>query len=707
MQHIFRVFIVLTVLFFTVIEQELPAQNRRVERADKAFELKQYSEAIEQYQRAYRRVRRRDREEAARLIYQVALSYKYTNNHRAAEAWFNRAVRSNYPDPLATLYLADAQMQNGKYEEALETYAKYIEMQPDDWRGHKGIASVEKAQYLLENPEDHEVEAIRLFNSRQDDYTPAFGDHRANILIFASSRDDAIGRDTDLWTGNQHTSFFVSYLDRAGDWSRPALLDEGPINTEFNEGAPSVNASATEMFFTRCVRGADADIGCRIFKATRDGANWTNPQEIKLTEDSLVTVGHPAISPDDLTLYFVSNMEGNIGEMDIWVTRRETPTGEFGTPKNLGEPINTPGNEMFPYVREDGTLYFASDGHPGLGGLDIFMSSPTPDGWTEPENLRPPINSAADDFGIVFKPGQESGFFSSNRGRAAVYDIHSFHLPPVEFRISGVVTDDSTHVLVPGAIVQLVGADGSLRQVETDQDGQYEFDPSMLRANVNYEILVNKSGYFSARAQENTIGYERSQHFIIDLAIAPIPVTAIQLPEILYDFDSWVLQPQFRDSLDGLVQTMHDNPNIVIELASHTDSRGTYEYNDTLSQRRAQAVVDFLIDQGIERERLEAVGYGKRQPRVVERDMERDSFFFEEGTELTEEFINSLPDEDHQEAAHQMNRRTEFRVLREDYEPPPRQEPVESLPDETPLQDPPAEMPGEPEEVQPRGRPPQ
>jgi len=289
----------------------------------------------------------------------------------------------------------------------------------------------------------------------------------------------------------------------------------------------------------------------------------------------------------------------------------------------------------------------------------------------------------------------------AGQGRAAVYDIHSFHLPPVEFMISGVVTDDSTNVVVPGAIVQLVGTDGSLKQVETDQDGKYEFDPSMLRENVTYEILVNKSGYFSARAQENTIGYERSQHFIIDLAIAPIPQTAIELPEILYDFDSWVLRPEFQDSLNGLVQTMFDNPNIVVELASHTDSRGAHEYNDTLSQRRAQAVVDFLVEQGIARERLEAMGYGKRQPRLIERDIERDGFFFEEGTELTEEFINSLPDEDHQEAAHQMNRRTEFRVLSEDYEPPPSEET-----EDEPMEDTSPGLPGNREEQQPPGRPP-
>lgn len=679
-----KVFFLMLFVFLCLPSADLEAQNRRVQRADKAFELKQYSEAIDLYQRAYNRVRRRDRAEAARLVYHIALSHKYTNNHRAAEAWFNRAIRSNYPDPVARLYMADAMMKNGKYEEARENYEKFLEDHPDDWRALKGLASIDAIEELKENPEPLEVEAIRLFNSRNDDYTPAFADLRANTLIFASSRDDAVGRDSDPWTGHKHTSFFVSFRDRAGNWSRPSLLDEGPVNTEYNEGAPAVNATATELYFTRCVRAADSDMGCRIFKATREGANWTNPQEITLTDDSLVTVGHPAISPDDLTLYFASNMEGSIGPMDIWKVTRNSHREPFGEPQNLGPTINTPGTEMFPYVREDGTLYFASDGHPGLGGLDIFRSEYTPDGWAEPENLRPPINSSADDFGIVFEPGRETGFFSSNRGRGAIYDIYSFHLPPVEFRISGVVFDDSTQFVLPGATVQLVGTDGTLRQVETDQEGRYVFEPSMLRENTRYEILANKSGYFSSRAQQSTIGFDRSQDFLVDLAIAPIPETAIELPEILYDFDSWVLRPQFKDSLNGLVQTMYDNPTIVIELASHTDSRGTHEYNDTLSQRRAQAVVDYLIDQGIDRERLVARGYGKRSPREILQTIERDGYLFEEGTVLSDEFINDLEDEEHREVAHQMNRRTEFRVIGEDYEPPEDQENPVSPRSETP-----------------------
>ncbi len=650
---------------------DLYGQSRRLERAERAFELQQYHEAIDLYRRVIDRLDRGEREKSAELSFKVALCYRYTNNHRMAESWFRRAIRADYPDPVALLYMAQAKMQNEKYDEARETFKSYIELEPDDWRGHQGLASIELAMKLKEQPLDYEVEAVRLFNSPADDMTPAFGDHRGTTLIYASSRDDAMGREEDPWTGNKHSSFFVSYQDRAGNWDRPNLLDEGPVNTEYNEGAPSINASATVMYFTRCTRAEGVSMGCRIFRATREGPDWANPQEVSLTEDSLITVGHPAISPDELELYFVSDRPGGVGEKDIWVARRQTTNDEFGRPENLGETINTKGNEMFPYVHEDGTLYFASDGHPGMGGLDIFRSVYTSDGWSEPENLGPPFNSAADDFGIVFKPGREEGFFTSNRGRRGIYDIYSFYQAPVEFIISGVVLDDSTQTTVPRANVQLVGSDGTLLQIESEADGSFVFDETVLRENTDYEILVNKTGYFSGRATESTRGYERSHEFEVEISIAPIPVTAIELPEILYEFDSWELQTQFKDSLNGLVQTLQDNPHIVIELASHTDSRGTHEYNDTLSLRRAQEVVEYLVEQGIEPERIEAAGYGKREPRVLDRDLERNGYFFEEGTELTEEFIESLETEEKQEVAHEMNRRTEFRVLREDYQPPP------------------------------------
>ncbi len=664
----------LTCIFFILpllmAEGGAEAQNRRVQRADKAFELRQYHDAINHYRRAFSRVNRRDRREGTRIVFQTALCYRYTDNHRMAEAWFRRAVRLNYPDSIAVLYLADALMQNEKFEEAREQYARYAELVPDDWRGLHGKRSVELAMDQLANPTAYEVEQIQNFISRADDYTAAFGDHRATSLIFASSREDALGRDPDPWTGNKHTSFFVSFQDRSGNWGRPSLLDEGPINTEYNEGAPSVNASATRLYFTRCVRSTDAEMGCRIMEANREGASWGSPREVPLTTDSAVTVGHPAISPDGLDLYFSSDMPGGVGSMDIWVVRRRSEGDAFGPPENLGPVINTKGNEMFPYIREDGSLYFASDGHHGMGGLDLFRSLPTPEGWSEPENLGVPINSPGDDFGIVFKPGEEKGFFSSNRsGSRGGYSLYSFYLAPVLFTIEGMVTDASTGQFLPGASVQLVGSDGSLQVRETNVQGRYRFDQGVVREHTSYELLVSKEKYFSLRESVSTVGLEASQDFVLDFALELIPETPIELPEILYEFARWELQPQFKDSLNGLVRTMEDNPTIVIELASHTDTRGGYEYNDTLSQRRAQTVVDYLIAQGIDPARMEAVGYGKRSPREISQDMEREGFFFEAGTVLTESFINSLPDEEHREVAHQLNRRTEFRVIRDDFDP--------------------------------------
>ncbi|MFO7978045.1 MAG: OmpA family protein [Bacteroidales bacterium] len=646
------------------------AQDRRVEIADKAFELKQYHEAIDLYRKAYNKVRRKDRQEAARLVFQTALSYRMTNDFLRAEPWFRRAILMRFPDPRAVLYLADAQMKNEKFQEALKSYRDYQELQPDDPQAQLGIASAQMAMDLDDAQTQYQVEVLRALNSRQDDFTPAYGDHNNNSLIFSSSRDEALGDDTDPWTGGNHTSLFIAYQNRTGDWDDAVLLDEGPINTEYNEGAPSVNVSATELFFTRCVRAADVDMGCRIFVARREGSGWGQPQEIPITNDSTVSVGHPAISPDDMALYFASDMPGGLGGNDIWVVHRRAPGDPWGPPENLGPVINTPADDLFPYVRENGVLYFASEGRPGLGGLDIFASERNREGWSEPVNIEVPFNSPGDDFGIVFDSRREQGFFSSNRKGSRGYTLYSFMLPPLELVITGTVRDDSTSAILPGATVQLVGSDGTLFQAEADSRGIYEFGKNIVRENTRYDLLVSKENYFSERSSESTIEVAESKVFVHDFSLLPIPETPIELPEILYEFGRWELQPQFQDSLNTLVQTLEDNPTIIIELASHTDSRGADAINDTLSQRRAQAVVDYLIKKGIDPDRLRAKGYGKRVPRVIESDIEREGFEFAAGTVLDDDFINSLPTEEHQDAAHQLNRRTEFRVLSDDFVPP-------------------------------------
>lgn len=665
-----KFFILTITLFLVFISTDSYSQNRRTLRADAAFELKQYNTALEHYKKAYNKARRKDRVEATRILFQMGMCYRYLNESRRAETYFKRAIRMKYPDPKAILYLAEALVQEEEYEEALEQYNLYLEEVPDDWVAKAGIESLEKREYFAENPGLYEVNLEKNFNSRNNDFTPAFADVRNSILIFASSREEALGSKNDPWTGQKHTSLFVSYLDRQGEWSKPVLLDEGPVNTEFNEGAPAINAMGTELYFTRCQAIPNADLGCRIFVSDRQGAVWGDPREINLVSDSTISVGHPALSPDDMSLYFVTEMEGGIGGKDIWVAERESPNGDFVNPRNLGDVVNTPGDEMFPHFRDDGTLYFSSNGHPGLGGLDIFFTQQDGNSWATPQNLSTPVNSPGDDFGITFRKGANSGFFSSSRNeRGARGDaIYSLYLAPVEFTLQGTVRDDSTKIAIAGAQVQLIGSDGAFVEAQTSETGEYFFDKNTIRQNTSYEILVSKEKYFNERGQESTIDIVRSRDFVYDFYLVPIPEKPIELPEILYEFGRWELLTQYQDSLNGLITTLEENPDIVIELASHTDSRGSVEVNDTLSQKRAQSVVDYLIEKGIDENRLVARGYGKTVPREIEKTIERQGFVFEAGTILNEEYINSLPTEEHRDAAHQLNRRTEFRVLMEESE---------------------------------------
>jgi len=337
---------------------------------------------------------------------------------------------------------------------------------------------------------------------------------------------------------------------------------------------------------------------------------------------------------------------------------------------NLGPVINTAGDEMFPYLRNDSTLYFASNGHIGMGGLDIFVSRLHDEKWSEPENMRYPINTYADDFSMVFNLNEpEEGYFSSNRSGTKGDDIYLFIIPPVYFTLEGFVTDDLTLQPVAGAHVSIVGTNGKTATYNTDERGHYTFNKNQILPHTTYEILITKEDYFNEKATETTVGLEASKDLIRDIMLKPIPKKPVVLPDILYDLAKWDLKPQFQDSLQGLIATLDANENIVIELASHTDSRDTEERNDILSQRRAQSVVDYLISRGIDPDRLEARGYGERVPRILNRDYIKEGYTFPAGSVLNDTLIDSLPNTSVKEAAHQLNRRTEFAILRNDFIP--------------------------------------
>jgi peptidoglycan-associated lipoprotein len=394
----------------------------------------------------------------------------------------------------------------------------------------------------------------------------------------------------------------------------------------------------------------------------RSGAAWGEPKNLGLLSDSLVAA-HPAISPDGLTLYFVSELVEGFGGKDIYFVTRASENDQWSVPKNLGPDVNTRGDELFPYVREDGMLYFSSDGHPGMGGLDIFKAVPQPDGKWIISNMRPPVNSSADDFGIVFERGAEKGIFSSTRKGRSNDELYSFEMPPLRFSISGLVKDEKTGTPVSGSVVQLIASDGTNLQATTGNNGDFRFT---LRPDVDYIFLASKDGYLNGKAREPTKRQDNSRDFLATILMTPID-KPIELPNIFYDFGRWDLRPESMVSLDKLTETLNDNPNITIELMSHTDSRDTEEFNLVLSQRRAQSVVDYLIDKGIAPDRLSAKGYGESSPKVVDPEIAAQYPFLPAWTTLTEQYINTLPTEEQREIAHQINRRTEFRVLRTDY----------------------------------------
>jgi peptidoglycan-associated lipoprotein len=663
-------FIMLALLpLISVAQKKSPAHS-----ADELFARQQYYAAIDKYQKAYTKVKN-NREEKNRIVYRLADCYRFTENYRRAEANYKRLVRygwaKNHPEIL--LHLADVLKIDGKYDEAIAQYKAYAERVPNDPRGKLGAETAAKIQNWINNPSKYKVTDVRKLNSREADFAPAFISDNYNEIVFTSTREGVTGKAKDKWTGQNFSDLFTARQDRKGEWSTPALLDKDKhINTTANEGAAQANSRFNTLYFTRCPQIPDKKMGCQIYTSRRIGRNWGMAHRLIIHGvDTTQTVGQPSLSSNGLSIYFSSSRKGGFGGKDLWVSVRTSKNVSFGPPVNLGPAINTKGDEMFPFLRGDTALYFASNGHGGMGGLDIFVSKIDSSGhWGKPVNLKYPINSTYDDFGIIFHPTESWGYLSSNRkGGRGKEDIYYFIEPPLEFTLSGTVTDNRTLFGVPNATVQLVGSNGLTVKTITNNKGFYSFGKSQIKPKTTYEVKVSKEDYFNNIGRFTTAGVEFSKDFKKDIVLKPISRKPIVLPDILYDLNKWNLKPQYQDSLQGLIQTLRNNPNLVIELGSHTDSRDTKEYNDILSQKRARSAVDYLIMRGIDPRRLVAKGYGERIPRTLQKDIVKDGFLFKKGTTLDDAFINSLSGKAEKEAAYALNRRTEFRVLRKDFVP--------------------------------------
>lgn len=639
---------------------QLEAQKNKALKAYASFDAGAYADAIDQFKEAYDLV---GKEQKPDIIFHIALCYQKINEPKNAAVWYKKAIDKKYPDPAVYFRYGEVLKMNEKYDDARAMFVKYKSLKPDDKEVDEQIQSCDLAKDWNENPGPYIVENMKYFNSRSSDYSPAFARSDDMEVYFTSSREESKGTEVQGVTGQSFADIYVSRQDRKGKWSTPVPLSES-VNSEFEEGAPMLSSDYNTLYFTRCAVVKNKIYGCQIYTAKRSGDAWSKAEPLKIEGDS-VEVAHPALSPDELTLYFVSDMPGGVGGKDIWKVTRTSKTSDWGKPENLGEPINTPGDEMFPYVHPDGTLYFSSNGHIGLGGLDIFKATKSEDGTWKIENMKPPINSPADDFGIVFEKDEERGFFSSSRSSKGDDNIYSFVLPPLKFNLFGTVKDEKTDQPLANALIKSIGSDGIQIETKSAKDGTFKFT---MKSATDYVYLASLDGYLNGKERETTKGLTRSKDFRTTIYLSSI-TKPIELPNIFYDFNKWDLRPESMVSLDGLVETLNDNPNVTIELMSHTDSRGTDEFNLELSQKRAQSVVNYLIEKGISPDRLSAKGYGESQPKVVDKKIAAENPFLKEGQVLTEEFINNLPSDDQKEICYQINRRTEFKVLRTDYIP--------------------------------------
>mgnify|MGYP000250811091 FL=1 len=647
------------VLFLLIVSSLYSCKSAKLSDAEEKQRIGEYYEAAAIYRKVYTKTSPKKRDLRGYIAYRMAECNRLINNTAKATSAYMNAIRYDYPD--STVYLRMGQMlqKTGRYPEAIKNYDIYMENDPSNLLAINGIQGCELAPGWKKNPTRYEVRRMDKFNSRRGEFSPMLAGDKYDQLYFASSRSKDKDAKVSAITGQNNNNLFLVKQDEKGAWLAPVELED-EVNTEYDEGTPSFSPDGNTMYYTYCAQDPEGPRTAEIYISTRSSAKWGKGTRATIVKDSVTALGHPSISPDGKYLYFVSDAVGGFGGKDIF--RARVAGNDFGPMENLGEEINTPGDEMFPYVRDSVTLYFASNGHPGMGGLDLFKATQDSTGKWNVENLGAPINSMADDFGITFAGKEERGFFCSNRNDARGYDhIYSFERPTITIFIEGIVNDVDEYP-IEDATVRIVGKDGLNVKVPVKKDGTYRVE---LERDIRYVMMASARGYLNQNYELHTGPEEKNETYIVDFFLSPISKPVV-IDNIFYDFDKATLRPESKKALDEMIKMLNDNPNVTIELGAHTDRKGTDQYNERLAQRRAQSVVDYLIAGGIETARLEAKGYGESVPKTINKKMAKQFDFLKEGDVLTEEFILALPPEQ-QEIADQINRRTEFKVLRTNY----------------------------------------
>lgn len=639
--------------------------NKYSDEGDKAFESGFYYQAYLGYEKALKKASK-DKEAKACITYQIARSFHKIGDLKKAVQWYQKAEKAGYSDdPYLSMTIALAYKKQGEYELAKAAFESYMKKNPEDSKGDLGAKSCANAVKWRDNPTCYQVNNLKALNSKDDDYAPIYASKKSDLIIFTSSREGARGK-ADGIVGELPEDLFQAKIDKKGKWSAAAPLSE-KVNSKSSEGASAINKKFNTLYFTRCALDKRKKLGCQIFEAKKQGQDWADAVLIELTADSLVS-GHPAISADGNTMVFASNMPGGQGGMDLWMATFDRRKKTFANPVNLGPEVNSPSNEMYPYLRADDKLYFTSDRIEGMGGMDIYKSDLLePNKWGKTDNMRVPINSEGDDFAIVFDGVNEKGLFTSNRkGGRGGDDIYTFDVTKSSLNIIVSVFDIDTKLPLSGAKVTFTPTNSEAKELTTDATGKVNLQQAGF--NELYQLVASKDKYFNGKGSASTQGIDPMYNCKDSTITAQIFIKTSDVPlayEVLFEFNKCFYYPEFTDTLDKIVKILTENPKMRVELGAHTDARGTNQSNQKLSECRAEEVVNYVVSKGIDKERLTAKGYGEEQPRTLEKEMDG----FAKGTLLTEEYINKLETEELRERAHKLNRRVTLRKIDDNFVP--------------------------------------
>lgn len=650
----------LIIICITMLLTASCGADHYMKKGEKYLALGEYYDAAAEFKTAYNKTSPKDKDKRGERAKKLAGCYDRINSTQKAIAAYRNTIRYNKADIETHLSFARVLMKNGSYKEAAKEFQLVLDSLPDNELTKTGLLSAQTAQAEKEAGSRYIVKKMDVFNSRRADYSPMLFGDEYDQLYFTSTRNEAEGDELSGITGTKAGDIFVSQKDDKGKWGKPEAIVSG-LNTEFDEGACCFTPDQSQMYLTQCTTDPNYPRYATIVTSNRSDAAWGKASALEITRDTLSSYAHPAVSPDGQWLYFTSDMPGGKGGYDIWRVRL-TSNG-LGGVENLGEPVNTPGNEMFPTFRSNGDLYFSSDGHKGLGGLDIYIAKV--DKRTKKfvlEHPGYPLNSYGDDFGMTFEGPHNRGYFSSNRGDGRGWDhIYSFEKPEVIQTVKGWVYEMDGYEL-PDALVYMIGSDGTNLKLNVKGDGSFT---QVISPNVDYMMLATCKGFLNHKEELRVKPVTESEEYVLQFPLASIRVPVL-IDNIFYDFDKYSLRPESTKALDELIKLLNENPNVTIELSAHCDYKGSAEYNKTLSQKRAEAVVNYLIEHGIAKDRLSPVGYGKEKPKTIRKKLTEKYPWLKEGDVLTEEFIKKL-DKDKQEICNQLNRRTEFIVLRITY----------------------------------------